>query len=261
MRVAKELENRVAVVTGGASGIGEATAYRLAQDGCHIVVGDLNEEGAVRVVSTIEQQGGKARAVVMDVLATTDSNRLVESALTYFGRIDIAYANAGIAQPATPIEEMTDDTIDRLLNINFRGVVALARSVAQPFKKQRAGVFVATSSTAGVRPRPGLQVYSATKGAVIALVRALALEWAPFGIRACAVSPVATDTPMLPLFQGAAGADTGDAESILESFRKTVPLGVLAQPRDIAEAVLFLVSDRARLMTGTILDVDGGRNV
>ncbi len=156
---------------------------------------------------------------------------------------------------------MTVTEIHKLLAVNLEGVIGLAQAVATQFKQQRSGVFVATASTAGVRPRPGIQVYSATKGAVIALVRALALEWAPFGIRVCAVSPVATDTPMLPQFKSAAGSASSDDALIAESFRQTVPLGRLAQPRDIADAVCFLASDRARMMTGTILDVDGGRNI
>ena len=186
---------------------------------------------------------------------------LVDKTLKKFGRLDIACANAGIPQGAMPVEEVSDSQIEQLLSINIRGVVGLAQAVAPAFKSQQSGVFVATASTAGVRPRPGIQVYSATKGAVIAFVRALALEWAPYGVRACAVSPVATNTPMLPQFQSAAGNREEDVSTVLESFRKTVPLGRLADAEDIAEAIGFLVSDRARMMTGTVLDVDGGRNL
>lgn len=256
-----ELAGRVALITGGASGIGEATAYRLAEEGAHVVIGDLNEAGAERVVTTIEQQGGRARSVVMDVSQAVDNSNLVETALNVFGRVDMGFANAGLAQAATPIEEVPQEIISRLLSVNIAGVMGLAQALAPVFKTQKAGVFVATASTAGVRPRPGIQVYSATKGAVIAFIRALALEWAPFGIRACAISPVATDTPMLPQFHGPASAANDDIASIHQSFRQTIPLGTLAAPKDIAEGVLFLVSDRARLITGTVLDVDGGRNI
>ncbi len=256
-----ELAGRVALITGGASGIGEATAYQLAEEGAHIVIGDLNEEGAERVAKTIEQQGGHASSVGMDVSQATDNNNLVETALHAFGRVDMGVANAGLAQAATPIEAVSQDIISRLLFVNIAGVIGLAQVLAPVFKDQKAGVFVATASTAGVRPRPGIQVYSSTKGAVIALIRALALEWAPFGIRACAISPVATDTPMLPQFHGPASAAQDDIASIHQSFRQTIPLGTLATPKDIAEGILFLVSDRARLITGTVLEVDGGRNI
>ncbi len=257
----RELENRVAVVTGGASGIGASTAKRLAEMGAAVALADVNARGAGEVAAVIRQAGGNAVAVEVDVRRPEQNAALIERVLKEYGRLDIAFANAGIAEAATPLEEVPEELIDQLLSINVRGVVSLAKAVAPTLKNQRSGVFVATASTAGVRPRPGIQVYSATKGAVIAFVRALALEWAPFGVRACAVSPVATDTPMLPQFRAAAGSASADADAITESFRRTVPLGRLAQAEDIAEAVCFLVSDRARMMTGTILDVDGGRNI
>lgn len=254
-------EGRVALVTGGASGIGRATAERLAELGAALVVADLDDAGAIAVAGTIQSRGGQALAVKLDVGRRDDSVLAVDRALKEFGRLDIAFANAGIPQAATPVEDVASDDIERLLAVNVKGTIHLAQATAPLFKSQQSGVFVATASTAGVRPRPGIQVYSATKGAVIAFIRALALEWAPFGIRACAVSPVATDTPMLPQFQAAAGSTANDPEAILESFRKTVPLGRLASPQDIAEAVCFLSSDAARMLTGTILDVDGGRNL
>ena len=176
-----------------------------------------------------------------------------------FGRLDIAFANADVSESATPIEDVSLELVDLLLAVNLRGPILLAREAARVFKAQRAGVFLATASTAAARPRPGLQVYSATKGAVVALVRALALEWAPYGARACALSPVATDTPMLTRFHGSAAASAEDEDAIRENFRRTVPLGRLAKAEEIADAAVYLASDRAAMITGTVLDVDGGR--
>lgn len=256
-----ELEGRVALITGAASGIGAASAERFARAGAMVVLADRNLEGAQALSRRLQGAGAQALAVGMDVRSEEDNRRAVDCALDAFGRLDVAFANAGVPESATPIEEVTVEQIDLLLAVNLRGPILLAREAAKVFRRQRSGVYLATASTAAARPRPGLQVYSATKGAVVALVRALALEWAPFGARACALSPVATDTPMLPQFHGSAAAEAKDEAAILEAFRRTVPLGRLAKPEEIADAAAYLASDRARMITGTVLDVDGGRNI
>ena len=256
-----ELAGKVAIITGAASGIGAATARRFAELGAKVVLGDKNLEGAQDLAQRLRAEGCGARAVAAEVGRAEDNRRLVETALGEFGGLHIAVANAGIAESATPIEDVTDEQIDALLTVNLRGPILLAREVAAIFKGQRSGVFLATASTAAARPRPGLQVYSATKGALVALVRAIALEWAPYGARACAVSPVATDTPMLPRFHGSAAKAAASEDEVLEAFKRTVPLGRLARPEDIADGFAFLASERAAMITGTVLDVDGGRNI
>lgn len=256
-----ELEGKVALITGAASGIGAASGLRFAAAGASVVLADRNLEGAQAVARRVRDMGGQALAVGMDVRSEGDNRRALQQALEAFGRLDVAFANAGVPESATPIEEVSMEQIDLLLGVNLLGPILLARAAAPVFRAQRSGVFLATASTAAARPRPGLQVYSATKGAVVALVRALALEWAPFGARACAISPVATDTPMLVRFHGSAAADAPDEAAIHEAFRRTVPLGRLAKPEEIADAAAYLASDRAAMITGTVLDVDGGRNI
>lgn len=256
-----ELAGRVALITGAASGIGAASAVRFAAAGARVVLADRNREGAEAVARQLRDAGAQAVAVGMDVRSEEENRRGVAVALESYGRLDVAFANAGVPESATPIEEVSLEQIDLLLGVNLLGPILLARAAAKVFRQQRSGVFLATASTAAARPRPGLQVYSATKGAVVALVRALALEWAPFGARACALSPVATDTPMLVHFHGSAAAAAEDEAAIHEAFRRTVPLGRLARPEEIADAAAYLASDRAAMMTGTVLDVDGGRNI
>jgi 3-oxoacyl-[acyl-carrier protein] reductase len=160
-----------------------------------------------------------------------------------------------VPQGPTEIDEVDEATLDRILAVNVKGVVLGAKYAVPVMKRQRRGVVLVTASTSAMRPRPGVQCYSASKGAVVTLTKSLALELAPFGIRVVAIAPVATDTPMLPTFMGKAAIDDeGRARYIA-----TIPLGRLNTPEDIASAALFLASDDASMITGTCVEVDGGR--
>ena len=149
---------------------------------------------------------------------------------------------------------MTDEQIDAPFMVNLRAPILLAREVAPILRGPRGGVFLATASTAA-RTRPGLQVYGATKGLLVALA------WAPYSAGACAVSPVATDTPMLPRFHGRVAQAAASKGEVLEAFHKTVPLGRLARPEDIADGFVFLASGGATMIMGPVLNIDGGRNI
>ncbi len=249
------LKDRVAIVTGGASGIGAATAVMMAGEGARVVVADVNEAAAKGVVERIERSGGQAIAMPVDVTRAADNQTLVERAMTSWGRLDVFYANAGVPQWKTDVEAVDEQVFDRIFAVNVKGVWLGAKYALPVMKRQRRGVFLITSSTSAIRPRPGGQTYAASKGAVSVLAKALALEAAPHGVRVVAIAPVATHTPMLPTFMNKRAVD----EEGLARYVATVPLGRLNQPEDIARAAVFLASDDASMVTGTTFEVDGGR--
>jgi 3-oxoacyl-[acyl-carrier protein] reductase len=250
-----KLKDRVVIVTGAASGIGAASAVAMAAEGARVVVADVNETGAKATVERIERGGGRALAVACDVTRAADNQAAVERALAAFGRLDVFFANAGVPQWKQDVEEVDEATFDRIMAVNVKGVWLGARAALPVMKRQRSGVFLITASTAAVRPRPGGQVYAASKGAVLTFARALALEAAPHGVRVVAIAPVATHTPMLPVFMNKREVD----EEGLARYVATVPLGRLNQPEDVARVAVFLASDDAAMITGSWVAVDGGR--
>jgi 3-oxoacyl-[acyl-carrier protein] reductase len=250
-----KLENKVALVTGGGSGIGRATALLFAREGARVAVVDLDEAAAKRTAEEIERAAAQALAIRADVSRSADVQSAVNQTVARWGRLDVFYANAGVPQRPTSIEDVDEATFDRIMAVNVKGVFLGAKHVAPVFKRQRSGVLLITGSTSGIRPRPGVQCYSASKGAVHTLAKSLALELAPFGARVVAIAPVATETPMLPVFMGKQQVD----EEGMTRYRSTVPLGRLNQPEDLARAALFLASDDAAMITGTTVEVDGGR--
>jgi len=245
----------VALVTGAGSGIGRATALLFALEGARVTVVDRREDVAKATAEQIERAGGEALAVTADVSRAADNQAAVSQTLGRWGRLDIFYANAGVPQFPTTVEDVDEAIFDQIMAVNVKGVFLGAKYAAPVFKQQRRGVFLITGSTSGIRPRPGVQCYSASKGAVHTLAKSLALELAPFGVRVVAIAPVATETPMLPTFMGKARVD----EEGMTRYRATVPLGRLNQPEDLARTALFLASDDAAMITGSCVEGDGGR--
>jgi len=250
-----KLADRVAIVTGGGSGIGAASALAFAREGARIAVADLNEAAAKTTLEAIERAGGQGVALRCDVTRADDNQRAVEQAVATWGRLDVFFANAGVPQWKTDVEAVEEKDFDRIMDVNVKGVWLGAKYALPVMKRAGRGVFLVTASTAGIRPRPGGQVYAASKGAVITLTKALALEVAGHGVRVVAIAPVATHTPMLPTFMNRTEVD---AES-LAGYVKTVPLGRLNQPEDLARTAVFLASDDAAMITGSCVEVDGGR--
>lgn len=250
------LAGKVAIITGAASGFGRASAIRFAREGASVMAVDLNGPGAEAVAAEIQAAGGRAIHQAVDVTSGPAVQAAWARAREEFGRLDVVFNNAGLPQAFTPIEETDEATFERLLAVNVLGVFHGCRAAIPILRQQGGGVLLNTCSTAGIRPRPGLAAYAASKGAAIAFTKALALEVAPHNIRAVAICPVAADTPMLTAFFG-----DRDPQEARAAFVKSVPMGRLNLPEDVANAAVFLASDEAAMVTGTAFEVDGGRDV
>ena len=254
-----KLQGLVAVITGAGSGIGRASALAFAEEGACVLAADLNAASADETAEQVRAAGGNADTAQVDVTNAEQVEAMVQGAVDRFGRIDVLFNNAGLPQAFTPFEESTDALFDRIMDVNVRGVFYGCRAAIPRMKAQGGGVILNTGSTAGIRPRPGLAVYNASKAAVITLTKTLAVELAPHHIRVVSICPVATDTPMLPSFIGVEqGADEAEGR---RRFISTIPWGRLNRPEDIARAAVFLASSDAEMVTGTAFEVDGGRDV
>ncbi len=247
---APRLRDKVAIVTGAASGFGEGMAKRFAGEGARVVVCDLNARGAERVAAEI---GKDAMAVRTDVSLQPEFARMVDAAMQRFGRIDIMVNNAGYTHRNGDMLGVPEETFDLIYAVNMKAIYHAALSVVPIMEKQGGGSILTTASTAGLRPRPGLTWYNASKGWAIAATKSMAVELAPKNIRVNCLCPVAGETGMLAQFMGE------DTPQMREKFRASIPLGRLSTPLDIANAALWLVSDEAEFITGVALEVDGGR--
>ncbi|WP_309083381.1 SDR family oxidoreductase [Chelativorans sp.] len=246
------LKDKVAVITGAASGFGEAMARRFADEGAKVVIADLNGEGAERVAKEI---GSAALPLAVDVSQKAAVEEMIAAAMNAHGRVDIMVNNAGYSHRNGDMLEVDEQTFDRITAVNMKAIYYAALAVVPVMEAQGGGCILTTASTAGLRPRPGLTWYNASKGWAITATKSMAVELAPRKIRVNCLCPVAGETGMLGLFLG---EDTPERRA---QFRATVPLGRLSQPLDIANAALWLVSDEAEFITGVALEVDGGRCV
>lgn len=247
---------RVALVTGGSSGIGRASARALAADGCAVVVADIDEEGGEQTVRGIQADGGAATYVRTDVTSADAVSALVESALRAYGRLDAAHNNAGIGGAPAPTAEYPLDGWDRILAINLTGTFLCMRAEIAHMLEAGGGAIVNTASTFGLVGVPGMAAYTATKHGIVGLTRGAALEYAQAGIRVNAVCPGATRTPQLEEFFGM--LSPGDPEAAAADFAAREPVGRLGRPEEIGAAVAWLCSDAASFVTGTAMPVDGG---
>jgi NAD(P)-dependent dehydrogenase (short-subunit alcohol dehydrogenase family) len=244
-------EDKVALVTGGASGIGRATALAFAREGAKVVIADVLVDGGEETMRMIKGAGGQAIFVKTDVSKATEVEALIKKAVEIYGRLDYAFNNAGIEGMMAPTADCTEENWDRTLSINLKGIWLCMKHEIPQMLKQGGGAIVNTASVAGLVGAQGLPAYCASKGGVVQLTRAAALEYAKVGIRVNAVCPGAIHTPMVERLLSV----QPEMEAALTAMQ---PVGRMGKPEEIAEAVIWLCSDAASFVTGLPMAVDGG---
>ncbi len=247
------LAGKITLVTGAASGFGAGIARAYAREGATVVLADLNEEGARSVARDC---GGLSVGVRCDVTRRSDIDATVQLVHERFGRLDVVVNNAGWTHRNRPMLEVDEDTFDRVFDINVKSIFHMTHAVVPMMRTQGGGVILNVGSTAGIRPRPGLTWYNASKGAVNLLSKSMAVELGPDGIRVNAICPVIGETALLEAFMGVPDTPENRAK-----FIATIPLGRLSRPDDVAAAALFLASDEAAFISGVEFPVDGARTV
>jgi NAD(P)-dependent dehydrogenase (short-subunit alcohol dehydrogenase family) len=251
----KRLENKVAVITGGAGSIGQATAKLLLDEGAKVLLVDMNESALEKAVAAL---GGKnVRYSVANVTKSEDVKRYVSDGVKAFGKIDIFFNNAGIEGVVKPITEYPEEMFDKVMAVNVKGAWLGVKHVLPEMND--GGSIINTSSVAGINGSPNVSAYITSKHAVTGIMRAIAVEAAPRKIRVNSIHPSPVDNRMMRSLEE--GFAPGQATAAKEQLEKTIPLGRYAEPQEIASLVLFLASDDSRFITGTTQVIDGGLSV
>jgi NAD(P)-dependent dehydrogenase (short-subunit alcohol dehydrogenase family) len=247
------LKNKVAIITGAGSGIGRATAKLFAREGAKIVVADIAADAGAATVDTIAASGGEAMLACVDVTDSADAKRMVDAAVDTYGGLDVLYNNAGVVI-AGSVTDSDEEGWDSTFNVNIKGVMLGCKYGIPEIAKRGGGAVINTSSINGLVASVAIASYAASKGAVLMLTKQMALDYAPQNVRVNCVCPSDVNTPMIRDFINS----TPDPAETEARLLRRVPLGRLAEPEDIARAVLFLASDDAAFVTGVALPVDGG---
>jgi NAD(P)-dependent dehydrogenase (short-subunit alcohol dehydrogenase family) len=253
--MSQKLAGKVAMITGAASGIGRATAVLFASEGASVVVADLNQNGSAETVRLIEEAGGTALALPLDVTNAAQTQQVVQTAVERFGRFDILFNNAGVGRPPASIINHTEEDWDFIVDINLKGVwLGIKYGADAMIKAGNGGSIINTSSMAGLVGFTNNVAYSASKTGVIGITKTAALELARYKIRVNALAPAYTYTPMVQeLFDSYA-----DPERVRQRMTTNIPLGRLGEADDIARAALYFASDDSGFTTGVTLPLDGG---
>ncbi len=247
------LQGKMTFVTGAASGFGRGIAQRFIEEGAKVAVVDQNGDGARAVA---EELGHAAIALTCDVSKGDQMQASINAAIEAFGGLDIVVNNAGWTHKNQSLLDVDYETFKRVYEINVDSIFHSTKAIVPYWQSHGGGVMINVGSTAGIRPRPGLTWYNGTKGAVHLMTKSMAVELASDNIRVCAIAPVIGATGLLETFMGVA-----DTTENRQKFLATIPLGRFSEPKDIANAAVYLASDDAAFLTGVVLEVDGGRTI
>ena len=250
-------DGKVAIVTGGAHGIGRATAMEFAKEGANVVIADVNEDAGRAVESELNELGPGSILAVADVARIDECSRVVKETVRAFGGVDVLFNNVGIQSPDSykNVEDTSEDLWDRILDVNLKSYYMMSKFAIPEMRKRGGGVIINTASVQGLQSQKLVPAYAASKGGVLSLTRQMALDYAEENIRVLAVCPGTIDTEMV---RTVARLEEGDPGEIVAEWGKTHPIGRVGLGVDVANVVLFLASEKASFMTGEYVNVDGG---
>jgi len=255
------LKGKKALITGGGSGIGKATSLLFAKHGAKICVVDINAEAAKETTKLINANGGEAITIEADVTNNEQVKRMIDQAVAQFNGLDILYNNAGMSSPLFLIEDLDEEHWDKSMAVNVKSIFLACKYSIPYMKKQGGGVIINTCSIIAIRPRARQSAYLASKAAAMNLTKGIALETAPYKIRVNCINPVAAETPLLEKILRDSTKEEDDYRNEKKKYIESVPIGRLATAEDVAFAALYLASDESSMLTGTCINVDGGRGI
>lgn len=248
------LKDKVAIITGASSGIGRASGVLFAKEGAKVIIVDIAQKGGLETVKMIRKNGGEATFVKTDVSRGSDVKRMVKATMEKYGKIDVLFNNAGINLEKT-VTDTSEEEWDRVIDVNLKGAFLCSKNVIPEMMQKDGGVIINTASMFGLVGQVHESAYCASKGGMVLLTKAMALDYGPYNIRVNCICPDMIQTPIHEAFI----ATLAEPEREVPEMLKTIPLSRFGQPEEIARAALFLASDESSYITGVALPVNGGR--